>query len=409
LYTILGMLIRFLFLLSIPLSWGQTVDTEHQLLWEISGHGLKQNSYLYGSLHLNDKRLFRFSDTVYAALERVEAVVLETDVFSLFENWDTRKEELKILFDNQGMPYTGSNKASKTLYGNEDGMPQFLDAYLQEYAYNAGKKFYPLEKVEDQLNIASNWIKPELNEVAGIAYELTQERLIDFYLKGDIHSLERVMRTSMELYPGMYEDMIVNRNEVMVRGLDSLLAMGSLFCAVGAGHLGGDKGIIQLLRKKGYRVRKVTAVYSELAILEKTKVRSFRTYTYKNDSLGLVAVFPGKPVELKIWDNHPYLLYREMGQGNTYSVEVVKNEPYASFEEQAEVYIASPDGSSYMHRFLDDGTEVFEGLSDTYPDGLHWVRLMRNDTHLVIMRAFGGNKFMLSNRPNQFFSKVWFE
>jgi hypothetical protein len=62
-----------------------------------------------------------------------------------------------------------------------------------------------------------------------------------------------------------------------------------------------------------------------------------------------------------------------------------------------------------MHRFLDDGTECFEGLSDTYPDGIQWVRLMKNDKHLVVMRAFGGNKFMHSNRPNQFFSKVWFD
>jgi uncharacterized protein YbaP (TraB family) len=403
------MLTRFLFIFCAFTSWSQTIDSKNQLLWEVSGRNLPKKSYLYGSLHLNDKRLFRFSDSVYWALNQCDAIVLETDVFSLFEKWDTRKEELRMFYDSQGMPYTGSNKASKTLYGNEDGMPQFLDAYLMEYCFNAGKKFYPLEKVEDQLKIAADWVNPDLNNVVGMAYELTQERLMEVYLSGDIQGLERLMRTSMELYDGMYEEMITNRNEVMLNGLDSLAKQGSIFCAVGAGHLGGDQGLINLLRKKGYRVRKVTASYSDPATAEKQTVKSKKSYTYKNDSLGIVAVFPGKPMELKIWDNHPYLLYREMGQGNTYSIEIVEMDPESSFEEQAQIYIASPDGSAYMHRFLDDGTECFEGLSDTYPDGIQWVRLMKNDKHLVVMRAFGGNKFMHSNRPNQFFSKVWFD
>ncbi len=58
---------------------------------------------------------------------------------------------------------------------------------------------------------------------------------------------------------------------------------------------------------------------------------------------------------------------------------------------------------------LDDGYEVYEGLSDTYPEGLHWVRLVQSDTHLLIIKAYGGNKFMNSNRPRTFFSKVGFE
>jgi hypothetical protein len=61
------------------------------------------------------------------------------------------------------------------------------------------------------------------------------------------------------------------------------------------------------------------------------------------------------------------------------------------------------------HYFLDDGTEVCEGLSDTYPEGPHWIRLIQSDQYLVIMKAYGGNKFMNSNRPKLFFSKVGFE
>ena len=213
----------------------------------------------------------------------------------------------------------------------------------------------------------------------------------------------------MSLFPGMYEDLIIDRNKKMAEGLDTIIRKNSVFCAIGAGHLAGDDGIISLLRKKGYKLRKVQAIFSEEPISEKQAVKSFKTYTYVNDSVGLIAQFPGKPLNVKIWDNHPYLIYREMGQGNTYSVEIIPTDGSLSLKEQAAIYIASPDETSINQIILDDETEVYEGISDTYPDGLHWVRVMQNDKFLVIMKAFGGNKFMNSNRPKNFFTKVWFE
>ena len=390
-------------------AWTQTIQSENELLWEISGNGLKKKSFLFGSLHSNDKRLFRFSDSTYVALEKAEAIVLETDIFSLFEDWDTRKEELTILYDSNGNPYTASNKATKTIYGNEDGMPQFLDAYFLQYCYNAGKKFFALETVDKQLDLASEWIQPDLGTVGQNLFNPMQEKMIDLYLKGDIYSLDRMMRVTLSYSPGMYEDFIVDRNIQMVIGLDSLIKKQSLFCAVGAGHLAGENGLINLLRKKGYKVRKVSATFSEEQFAEKSAVKSKKTYTYVNDTLGINAEFPGKPMELKIWDNHPYLIYREMGQGNTYSMEIVPIEDETSLEEHAAIYIASPDASKVKHIYLDNGSEIYEGLSDTYTEGIHWVRVIQNDKYLLILKAYGGNKFMHSNRPNVFFSKIWFE
>jgi hypothetical protein len=156
-------------------------------------------------------------------------------------------------------------------------------------------------------------------------------------------------------------------------------------------------------------VRKVSATFSEEQFAEKSAVKSKKTYTYVNDTIGINAEFPGKPMELKIWDNHPYLIYREMGQGNTYSMEIVPIEDETSLEEHAAIYIASPDASKVKHIYLDNGSEIYEGLSDTYTEGIHWVRIIQNDKYLLILKAYGGNKFMHSNRPNVFFSKIWFE
>jgi len=390
-------------------TFAQRNQTDNQLLWEISGNGLKKKSYLYGSFHSNDKRLFQFADSVYYALNYAEAVVLETDVFSLFQDWDTRKTDVQVLFDNQGIPYTGSNLPTKTIYGNEDGMPQFLDAYFLEYCHNAGKSFYPLESVAEQLATIADYVKPQFEGIADEVLNITQEKMMDYYLNGDIVTLDKMMKTNMELFPGMYEDMIIDRNKKMTLGIDTLITKQSVFCAVGAGHLAGDDGIINLLRKKGYKLRRVRAIYSESPISEKQSVKATKGFDYINDSVGLIAVFPGKPLDVKIWDNHPYLIYREMGQGNTYSLEIVPVDGSISLAEQAEIYIASPDQSCYQQIILDDETEVYEGISDTYPEGLQWVRLMQNDNYLVIMKAYGGNKFMNSNRPKSFFNRVWFK
>ena len=71
-------LILFLFTAFISLAYSQVVDVNKQLLWEISGNGIKQKSYLFGSLHSNDKRLFQFSDSLYTAMVNTEKIILET-------------------------------------------------------------------------------------------------------------------------------------------------------------------------------------------------------------------------------------------------------------------------------------------------------------------------------------------
>jgi hypothetical protein len=263
--------------------------------------------------------------------------------------------------------------------------------------------------VKDQLQMLNDWGQTENRRLGLNPQLLSQEKLIDFYVKGDISSLDRLMKANLSFNPGMHDDIIISRNQTMAIGLDTLIRKQSVFCAVGAGHLAGELGMINLLRSKGYKLRRVLATFSEQPTKEKQAVRSKRSYTIYNDTAGLLAVFPGKPKELKIWDNHPYLIYREMGQGNTYSIELVPIDGTLSLLNQGEIYIAGPDETTSSHYFLDDGTEVCEGLSDTYPEGPHWIRLIQSDQYLVIMKAYGGNKFMNSNRPKLFFSKVGFE
>lgn len=390
---------------------GQTSGQEKELLWEISGNGLKSKSYLFGSLHSNDKRLFQLSDSVYSAMLSSQKVILETDIFALFNELDTRKSLPSTLYDKHGNSYTSENEAGKTFYGDEDGMPQFLDAYFQQFCMNAGKGFIPLESIEEQYDLLSDEIQVSDRQFIDDAVNnFTHDHLIELYLKGDLTAIEKFMKANMSIQPGLYDEVISKRNIKMTQKLDSILkTKTNFFCAVGAGHLGGNTGILNLLRSKGYKVRMVTWTHSERPSKDELSVRSFKDYIFKDEKSGLIAQLPGKPLVLLEDGNITRLVYRELGQGNTYEISIFPMDTTLSPDEIAAIYIATPPNTRLKKMLEDDGRLVYEGLSNTYPEGLNYVQIQLNASYFAVIKTYGGNKFMHSNRPSQFFLRVWFE
>lgn len=388
----------------------QIIEPNKELLWEISLNGKGPKSYLFGTIHSNDKRVFAFSDSLYIALNNSESIILETDIFKLFEKLDTRRNIPSTLYDKNGQPYTGSNEASSTFYGSENGMPQFLDAYFETYCHNAKKTFHELESLVDQMELVSDFPIVKRDVINSRLIDIAQEKLMELYLKGDLDAISRFVEANLSEKEDAYDNLIVKRNLKMASKLDSLLkTKKSIFCAVGSGHLAGSEGLIRLLRSKGYRLRPVLWVISENPVKAKLEVKAKNEFLYFNEQVGLVAKFPGKPFEKKNDDKSVTLKYRDLGQGNTYQIDIQPIDSTLTLEEIASIYIASPPNSPYERKMLDNGTEIYEGISDTYPEGLNWVRVMFGENYFAVIKAFGGNKFMHSDRPKTFFNKVWFE
>lgn len=167
--------------------------------------------------------------------------------------------------------------------------------------------------------------------------------------------------------------------------------------------------MINLLRKKGYTLRKVMASYAENTVPARKAVFAEKSYVYENDTLGLRVVFPGKPLEV-IDDYASFdlkLVYRDFGQGNSYEVEIYPSEEGIGLRQLADIYIASPSESPARQIILEGGGEAWEGLADSYPEGLYWARIAMNEDSFVVIKAYGGNKFMNSNRPQRFFDQVY--
>ena len=61
----------------------------------------------------------------------------------------------------------------------------------------------------------------------------------------------------MEKLKNQKPELLDNRNMNWVNQFEQLMPKSSLFAAVGAGHLFGEQGLIQLLRKKGYRLKPI--------------------------------------------------------------------------------------------------------------------------------------------------------
>ena len=388
--------------------YGHKNARQYSLLWEITApSGIR--SHVFGSMHSNDRRLFELPDSLYYALDNAKIISLETDIFSLFESFDPQQGDVKLKFDSEGKPYTNTNRASKSAYGDEDGMPQFLDAYFQQYCYNAAKEFFALETVNFQMDTYVDAFESSSFEEADYsAFLSSKEEMLDLYLTGDINGMKDFIKSALSISPESYESLITERNENMVARLQEKMNEASVFCAVGAGHLAGEDGILNLFKQKGYKVRRVGATFSEEPSEEEIKVRALRSYQYTHSDIRLTIEFPGQPQDVELFDSQVmHCVYREFGQGNSYSAEVYERGEIKNWEDAALEYLPSPEEGPYEKIKLQNGGEALQGLGEEYWDNaMKWMRVLLTEDYVIILKASGGNKFMNSPRAFRFFDTL---
>lgn len=379
----------------------------NQLLWQVSGNGLSKPSYVFGSYHSNDPRVFKLSDSTYAAILSSEGIVIEADIYQLFSQYDMRLDVSNLKFDSEGNPFTSDKKATKTKYGSEDGRPQFLDLYFQQLAYNMGKTVAVLETVEEQMEAFETVYERSETQKNLEQLKIIQDNLLNAYLRGDIERVLSIVQNQLNASKTSFERLIVKRNHKMVDGMDSLMRKKSRFIAIGAAHLAGQEGVLQLLRKKGYNVRQVVAGFSTSKTEAEVKLMAYNSFLYKDKKYPFTAVFGGKPVRDTTSSNYR-MIYQEMGQGNTYIIEFE-----SLFEANLSTYVRDlidpPDKSKIAEIKHQQVIQAYEGIGYEYGAGLAWKRVFVYKDKVVKLICYGGNKFMNSNRPQAFFNKVLFE
>ena len=266
-------------------------ETYNSLCWKISGKGLKKESYLYGTFHTADKRVFEFKDGVEEAFNKADIYAMELNMDQI----DKGKMMQAMVMD--------SNKTLKTLLTEEDynmvnqffvdsiGMSLFLFNKMQPFmttqmvatkglnndnenaldihwfnvAKTQGKELVGLETMEEQISaFKSIPVEQQAKELVksvkdfGKDDTMDMDKMIEVYQSGELELLMQLV----DEYAGesasekahFNEKFLYSRNINMADRVVKYLKKGSVFMAVGAAHLPGDKGVIELLRAKGYKV-----------------------------------------------------------------------------------------------------------------------------------------------------------
>lgn len=396
-----GILILLLLLTKIGL--GQTTfNANNLLLWEVKKKGSKEVSYVYGTIHLNNPRLFQFSDSVYYAFNRTKFFSPEIEIQDLF-SLQVNKLNTDLLVDAENRIYKSTRWRNKVNYGSIYGRPQFLDAYFYQIAVNSGKKVAPLELMSDQMNAYKSITFTEYSPT--VSY--SEEDMIDLYLTGNIYQLQKLIYQSFKGSNG-YEELIAKRNTKMIEKIDSIIKVGSTFVAVGAGHLSGQNGLITLLRAKGYEVRAVSSTYQDRFPEIRKLFKENHQYIFKDDEVGYQIKFGMKPIVTQE-DEFIHLESRDLGQGNVYILDVEKIlDESLDIKYYLDENFFLPVNAKIEKAVLENGLEIYEGIVEIEEYGLSKKRILIKDGYLYKMTCSGSLPFLNSNRPKDFFESLFF-
>src|SRR5437868_314117 len=257
------------------------------LLWRISGNGLTKPSYLFGTMHLQDRRLFYFSDSVYSAIEHSEGLAIELNpdevsdaIVNKLEVTERSRKIKDIFSEKEYKKFKGQlekklkkpadlitakdvkDYRNQRLYEHKkDDMPTIVDLYLFNIAKQQGKWVGGIEDVSDQMNVSDEIglnLTPERlvdEDTSGIRFGV--ESMKDIYIKEDLGKIQSWSDHDKVLTPADAD--MIKRNHKMARRIDSILAIRSCFFAIGAAHLPGDSGVVRFLRDRGFTVEPVVS------------------------------------------------------------------------------------------------------------------------------------------------------
>jgi len=281
---------RYLFSALLSLCFFSTSAQEaNSLLWEISGNGLQESSYLYGTMHVSRRIAFRLDDVFFEALDKSEVIALESDPGTWLESdamgglmgygqgvgfynkgFYQHSFSVKNPSKEQMAAYLAfsDNLLNGILYRSNSYSQDFEEeTYLDMFIYQAGKKFdkqvVALEELKESAALVG---RASMNPMKQKPDEWLQKKmqkqgfmvlLQDAYRDRNINMLDSIDK-------GMYSEhylknMLFTRNRNMAEKLDSVMHTAKTFSGIGAAHLPGKEGVIQMLRDKGYTVKALTS------------------------------------------------------------------------------------------------------------------------------------------------------
>jgi uncharacterized protein len=280
------------FLTAAPMAYSEPGPRfDRGLLWRIDVHGTPP-SYIFGTLHTDDDRVLSIPPPARAAFGRSRIVALEViddeDSVQRFRaamvSTDPKLpallgvdqfRQVDALLREHGIPIETAYRlkpwAALLVLVQPLATTAFtLDNFLALQARELKKQIVALETVDEQ--IAAFEGIPEDTQLALLRHVQSQHAeiqaaifpMINAYLARDLAALYRINAEAMEGDANIarhneifLERVLYDRNERFAHQLGVVIGKGGVFAAFGALHLYGARGVLSLLERQGFRVRRI--------------------------------------------------------------------------------------------------------------------------------------------------------
>ena len=275
------------------------------LLWRISGKDVETPSYLFGTIHLIPSEDYFLDNFVVRAMNDVDEVYFEVDpremtnpanIMGMMNKINMRNDttlrdlltparfdSVETYFNDLGMPFMFFQRmkpmflsamvgqeggAGNPFMGGDESGTKSYEMELTRLAEAADKSISGLETMDFQLALFDSipyTIQAEML-YQSIASDLASEgedgesqyaQMVAMYKRKAVAEMSAMITTESEGYGDFEEMLVIRRNQNWVPNIVERLTGSPALYAVGAGHLGGERGVIALLRTAGYTVEPV--------------------------------------------------------------------------------------------------------------------------------------------------------
>ena len=261
---------------------------EKSLMWEVSGNGLNQPSYLFGTIHINCENRLKFSPKRQEIFAKAQQIYLELDfddpnlqkqigqntqmppgqnlkkLLTAKQYKQARKyfdEKLKLPLDF----FSTTRPFILTSLATPSGLKCPVNSWEEVITKMAKQKkleIKGLESVKDQFAVFD---KVSLKEEAAMLMEVINNpsknkqeflKLIAAYNNEDLNQLEKITKSDPKAKKFIIS-LLDDRNRKWIPIITREAKSKSTFFGFGAAHLVGSEGVIALLQKAGYTVKPI--------------------------------------------------------------------------------------------------------------------------------------------------------
>jgi len=284
-----SVLIPFVTFIGLQSGVSQEVELANSMLWSVvNTKSPADTSYLFGTIHQISQKEFTIKDKLINSLYKTDALLTEMDLSEpekakVMKDYMFMKDGMTLdqllskkeyatlngfMLEGTGESLTKYNKnvpfitSSALMNYYIEGVPASYDMVLTQMAIGDSMRISGLESVEDQMSVMD---KMSYKDQAKYLMEIVnnnEETKLRFRAIVDAYKAENLDSLSILLDENLHTKdekkyLITDRNKKWVPVIESAMKDQNTFIAVGAGHLGGELGLINLLRKKGYIVEPV--------------------------------------------------------------------------------------------------------------------------------------------------------